>query len=131
VLDARLPSGTAIGESILNSPKAVVALPQPVRQALQDAVVSSVAVVFQWALPAIVLAFLVSLLLREIPLRKDVNISSAAIEGMEEAGFGVLGRTRSARDGRGARRLAGSILGVSHATTDGPGMNCPVCSPEW
>ena len=105
--------------------------PEAVREALQDAVASSVAVVFQWALPAIVLAFLVSLLLREIPLRKDANVSSAAIEGMEEASFGVLGRTRSARDGRGARRLAGSILGVSHATTDGPGMNCPVCSPEW
>jgi hypothetical protein len=59
--------------------------------ALQEAVLSSVAVVFQWALPAIVLAFLVSLLLREIPLRDDVNVSSAAIEGMEEAGFGVLG----------------------------------------
>jgi hypothetical protein len=50
-----------------------------------------VAVVFQWALPAIVLAFLVSLLLREVPLREDVNVASAAIEGMEEASFGVLG----------------------------------------
>ena len=48
-------------------------------------------VVFQWCLPVIVLAFLVSFLLREIPLRNDVNISSAAIEGMEEAGFGLLG----------------------------------------
>jgi len=91
VLDARLPRGTAIGESILNSPKAVLALPPPVRQALQEAVASSVAVVFQWALPPIVLAFLVSLLLREIPLREDVNVASAAIEGMEEASFGVLG----------------------------------------
>jgi hypothetical protein len=80
-----------VGESILDSPKAVLALPQPVRQALQEAVASSVAVVFQWALPVIVLAFLVSLLLREIPLREDVNVASAAIEGMEEATFGVLG----------------------------------------
>jgi hypothetical protein len=91
VLDARLPSGTTVGDSILDSPKAVLALPQPVRQALQDAVASSVAVVFQWALPVIVVAFLVSLLLREIPLREDVNVAAAAIEGMEEASFGVLG----------------------------------------
>jgi hypothetical protein len=63
----------------------------PPYTALQEAVLSSVAVVFQWALPAIVLAFLVSLLLHEIPLRDDVNVSSAAIEGTGEASFGVLG----------------------------------------
>jgi hypothetical protein len=26
-----------------------------------------------------------------VPLRDDVNVSAAAIEGMEEAGFGMLG----------------------------------------
>jgi hypothetical protein len=62
-----------------------------VRHAIQEAVASGVAVVFQCALPVIVLAFLVSFLLREIPLSDGVNIGSAAIEGMEEAGFGILG----------------------------------------
>ena len=66
-------------------------MPAPVRHAIQEAVASGVGVVFQWALPVIILAFLVSFLLREIPLRDDVNVGAAAIEGMEEAGFGMLG----------------------------------------
>lgn len=90
VLAARLPKGTEFNESLLNSPKAVLAMPAPVRHAIQEAVASGVAVVFQWAIPVIVLAFMVSFLLREVPLRDDVNVDSVALEGMEEAGFGVL-----------------------------------------
>jgi hypothetical protein len=91
VLNARLPAGATVGDSILNSPKAVLGLPLPVRNAIQDAVASGVGVVFTWALPVIVLGFLVSFLLREVPLREDVNVGAATIEGMEEAGFGMLG----------------------------------------
>jgi hypothetical protein len=91
VLAARLPPGTTIGDGILNSPKSVLAMPLPVLHAVQEAVASGVGVVFQWCLPVIILAFLVSFLLREVPLRDYVNIGSAAIEGMEEAGFGLLG----------------------------------------
>ncbi len=91
VLAARLPSGAAVGDNILNSPKSVLAMPAPVLHAIQEAVASGVGVVFKWALPVIVLAFLVSFLLREVPLRDDVNVGAAAMEGMEEAGFGVLG----------------------------------------
>lgn len=91
VLAARLPDASAVGDNILNSPKSVLAMPAPVRSAIQDAVASSVAVVFKWALPVIILAFLVSFLLREVPLRDDVNVRAAALEGMEEAGFGMLG----------------------------------------
>ena len=91
VLAARLPGGSIVGDNILNSPKAVLALPAPTLQAIQAAVAAGVAVVFQWALPVTVLAFLVSFFLREVPLRDDVNVGAAAIEGMEEAGFGVLG----------------------------------------
>ncbi len=91
VLAARLPAGATVGDNILNSPKAVLALPGPTLQAIQGAVAAGVAIVFQWALPVIVLGFIVSLFLREVPLRDDVNVGSAAIEGMEEVGFGVLG----------------------------------------
>jgi hypothetical protein len=106
VLDARLPQGTAVGDSILNSPKSVLAMPPPIRYAIQEAVASSVGVVFQWALPVIILAFLVSFLLREVPLRDDVNVGSAAIEGMEEAGFGILGEPgpRGMDDGHNDQR---------------------------
>jgi EmrB/QacA subfamily drug resistance transporter len=90
-LAAKLPSGTSIGDNILNTPKAVLAMPVAVRLAIQEAVASGVGHVFKWALPVIFLGFLVSFLLREVPLREDVNIGSAAVEGMEEAGFGMLG----------------------------------------
>ena len=91
VLAARLPSGAVVGDNILNSPKSVLAMPAPVRQAIQEAVASGVGVVFKCALPVIILGFLVSFLLREVPLRDDVNVGAAAMEGMEEAGFGMLG----------------------------------------
>ncbi len=91
VLAARLPNGTLVDDSILNSPKSVLALPAPVRLAVQEAVAASVGVVFKWALPVIILAFFVSFFLREVPLRDDVNVGAAAMEGMEEAGLGMLG----------------------------------------
>jgi EmrB/QacA subfamily drug resistance transporter len=91
VLDANLPAGTSIQDGILNSPKAVLAMPAPVREAVQLAVAAGVGVVFKWALPIIILAFLVSFLLREIPLRDDINVGSVSIEGMEEVGLGAIG----------------------------------------
>jgi EmrB/QacA subfamily drug resistance transporter len=91
VLTAQLPEGMAVSDSILNSPKAVLAMPPPVRQAIQEAVASGVGVVFQWALPVVGLGFLVSFMLREVPLREDVNVGFSTIEGMEDAGFGILG----------------------------------------
>lgn len=91
VLAANLPAGAHVGENILNSPKAVLALPPATVAAIQAGVAAGVAVVFQVALPVIVVAFVVSLFLREVPLRDDVNVSAATIEGMEEASFGVLG----------------------------------------
>ncbi len=91
VLLSHLPAGTVVGDNILNSPKAVLALPPATLRAIQEAVASGVSVVFQWALPVIILAFIVSFFLREVPLRDDVSIGGAAIEGMEEAGLGMLG----------------------------------------
>ena len=90
----------------------------PIRHAIQEAVASGVGVVIQWALPLIVLAFLVSFLLREVPLRDDVNVGAAAVEGMEEAGFGVLGEPgpRGMDDGHNQVRLTG----VAEVVTERP-----------
>ena len=60
-------------------------------ETIKEAVASGVSVAFQWALPVVILAFLVSFLLREVPLREDVNVGAAAVEGMEETSLGVLG----------------------------------------
>jgi EmrB/QacA subfamily drug resistance transporter len=90
VLAARLPKGVKIDSGLLNSPKAVLSMPAPVRDAVQEGVASGVGVVFKWALPVIVLGLIVSFFLREIPLREDVHVSTATIEGMEEAGLGMV-----------------------------------------
>ena len=89
-LGVRLPAGMAINDSILNSPRAILAMPPLVRHAVQESVASGVAAVFQWALPVVILAFLVSFLLREVPLRENVNVAAATIEGMEETSLGMM-----------------------------------------
>jgi EmrB/QacA subfamily drug resistance transporter len=80
VLDARLPAGNALGDGFLNSPKSVMLMPAPIRHVIQEAVAAGVAVVFQWALPVIILAFFVSFLLREVPLREKVHADAAGVE---------------------------------------------------
>src|SRR5439155_195708 len=86
VLAARLPGdAAAVGDRVLSSPKLVLAMPAPIVHAVQEAIAASIALAFQWALPVIVLTFMVSLLLREVPLRQDVKVAPAAVEGMEEA----------------------------------------------
>lgn len=116
VLGARLPKGMAVGDSILNNPKSVLAMPPPVRHAIQEAVASGVGVVFQWAIPVIILACLVSLLLREVPLRNDVNVDAAAIEGMEEAGFGMLGEPGPLGMGNGRADRQDRVTVASNST---------------
>lgn len=91
-------------------------MPPPVRHAIQEAVASGVGVVFQWAIPVIILACLVSLLLREVPLRNDVNVDAAAIEGMEEAGFGMLGEPGPLGMGNGRADRQDRVTVASNST---------------
>jgi MFS family permease len=91
VLAFRLPDGAAAIDAVLNTPKAVLAMPSPVRLAVQEAVASGVGIAFKYSLPVITLGFLVSFLLREVPLRDYVTVSSATMEGLEEAGVGMAG----------------------------------------
>ena len=42
--------------------------------------------VFLVALPMVVIAFGLAWLLQEVPLRDDVNLQAASVEGLEEAG---------------------------------------------
>ena len=119
VLAARLPAGATVADSVLNSPKSVLALPAPVRSAIQDAVASGVGVVFQWALPVIILGFLVSFLLREVPLSDDVDVGAATIEGMEEAGFGMLGEP-----GPPGLDIAQNVQALPARESRAPGHSC-------
>jgi hypothetical protein len=58
----------------------VRALPQPFQTGVIDAFASALSSTFLWAVPAVAIAFLVSLALREIPLRGPATPDDAARE---------------------------------------------------
>jgi MFS family permease len=62
------------------SPERLHQLPAPVMHGVADAFANSVDTAFLWAAPVVVLAFLVSFLLRESPLRETAHVGAAATE---------------------------------------------------
>ncbi len=68
---AVLPGG--VSSESLASPAAIAALPEPVRAALQVALADAITFVFGAAVPLAVVAFGLSWLLREVPLRTHAN----------------------------------------------------------
>ncbi|HEY2332248.1 MAG TPA: MFS transporter, partial [Acidimicrobiales bacterium] len=84
VLASELPAGTDVGNEVLNSPAAIRQLTAPVQQAVSDGIASGVGTVFRYALPVIVLGWLVSFFLPEVPLREDIELRTTIVEGMED-----------------------------------------------
>jgi EmrB/QacA subfamily drug resistance transporter len=74
-LARRLPGagGRALGGSLCGSPARLATLAPPVHHAVAQAVAAAVDTVFAWALPFTGLAFLLTLLLRELPLRDSFD----------------------------------------------------------
>ena len=77
----------AIPKLLRGTPAEMKALPPAVHTGLIDAIASSLHTVFLWAIPLGVAAFLVSLLLREVPLSDHgaASIAAAATDGAGEA----------------------------------------------
>ncbi|MET0324221.1 MAG: MDR family MFS transporter [Ilumatobacteraceae bacterium] len=73
-------------ESLLSSPEAIRDLPSAQYNAVAEGVANGVAMVFLVALPLVVIAFALAWLLREVPLRDDLSVPAASVEGLEEAG---------------------------------------------
>jgi len=80
-------STTAAGKLLHSSPAQLKKLPPAVHHGLIDAFASSLHTVFLWAVPFGIVAFLVSLLLREVPLRERgaAHVSAAAGDASGEA----------------------------------------------
>jgi len=76
----RLPqAGTrVVGGGLRGSPAQLETLPPVVHHAVAQAVAAAVDTVFAWALPFAALAFLLTLLLRELPLRDGFDASPLA-----------------------------------------------------
>jgi EmrB/QacA subfamily drug resistance transporter len=79
-LGRRLPAGSggtsgarALAAAPQGSPAALRGLPAPVHQAVVESVARSAATVFHWAIPFAVAALLLTLALRELPLRETLD----------------------------------------------------------
>jgi EmrB/QacA subfamily drug resistance transporter len=85
-LPASAHLSTAQAGALLHSKlSTIAALPPPVHQGLINAFSNSLHTVFLWAVPVGVLAFVVSLFLREVPLRESggESLAAAVVEGGE------------------------------------------------
>ena len=71
-------SAAKAGALLHSSPAKIAQLPPAIHKGLVDAFSSSLHTVFLWAVPIGVVAFVVSLCLREVPLRDSSGESLAA-----------------------------------------------------
>ena len=89
-------TGATTGGNVTSSPAVVKALPPPIRDAIVEAFVRSLHTVFLVGVPIVLVAFVLSFFLPEVPLRRTVRGESVPLadtelaEGLEEqpaAGF--------------------------------------------
>jgi EmrB/QacA subfamily drug resistance transporter len=77
VLAASLPAGTAIDpDAVARAPEAILRLPEAARAAVVGGIAEAVDLVFLVAIPVAAIAFLLSLGLRETPLRDTAHVGS-------------------------------------------------------
>jgi EmrB/QacA subfamily drug resistance transporter len=87
-LAERLPDvDLAQQKGLLNSPTAIRALPAEQFEAVVHGITNGIVLVFEVAFPIMVVAFVLSFFLKEVPLRDDIDASSGFFEGIEEAGM--------------------------------------------
>ncbi len=84
LLASSLPAGAGIDpRSVARSPETVLQLPPVVRDAIVGGIAEAIHVVFLMALPVAAAAFLLTLWLREIPLRDTAHIGAESLTEAE------------------------------------------------
>ena len=73
-----LPAGTAFDTSLLQSPEAIRALPEPVSNAVIDALATAITTIFLVGIPVMAAAFVLSFFIKELPLRETSALSRSA-----------------------------------------------------
>ncbi|WP_208027144.1 MDR family MFS transporter [Rhabdothermincola sediminis] len=84
-LPALLPPDLPTGDpgamaGLLNSPERIHTLPAPIAEAVVEALSRGIHAVFVWAIPVLVVGFVVAWFLREVPLRDTVHVGKLAEE---------------------------------------------------
>ncbi|MGE0703910.1 MAG: MDR family MFS transporter [Vicinamibacterales bacterium] len=88
-LPALLPASALAGvganvSSLMSSPAAIRSMPPAVRNGIIEALTRGLHSVFFWTLPLLVVAFVVSWWLEELPLRETAHVDLGLIEGAGE-----------------------------------------------
>ncbi len=79
-LAGRIPAGVGGADALQNTPERIASLPGPVREVVVGGVATAIEAVFLWALPFAVIGFLLTLALKELPLREHAHVG---VEGAE------------------------------------------------
>jgi EmrB/QacA subfamily drug resistance transporter len=89
ILAARISSnlGGRIEGGLLNSPERIRELPPEVFDRIAGAIADGTTFVFLVAAPLMAIAFAVSWLLKELPLRETAGLTTSVVEGAEDAGL--------------------------------------------
>lgn len=66
-------------EALKGSPAQIHALPGPVRDGVIEAFARSIHVVFLWTVPLVAIAFLITLLMKELPLRDSAHVGGHSV----------------------------------------------------
>jgi len=74
-------------EALQGSPAQIRELPAPIRDGVVQAFAESIHAVFLWTIPLIVIAFLLTLLMRELPLKESAHVGAQEIG--EELGIAL------------------------------------------
>jgi EmrB/QacA subfamily drug resistance transporter len=69
-----ISSGAFDVEAMKGSPAQILSLPAPIRDGVVEAFARSMHAVFLWTIPLIVIAFLIALLMRDLPLRESAHV---------------------------------------------------------
>jgi EmrB/QacA subfamily drug resistance transporter len=76
-----IPGGLEGGvQAVQATPERIASLPAPAREAIVTAMSHAVDLVFLWAVPFAIVAFLLSLLLEELPLREHAHVGTEGVE---------------------------------------------------
>jgi hypothetical protein len=99
-----LPAGATLGldqRSLVSSPAAIRRLPPAVHDGVIEALSRSIHVTFLWAIPLLAVAFFVTFLLKETPLRTTAHLTVSSAADPEVIAF-------DADAGAGAEKVSSS-----------------------
>ncbi|NUR70517.1 MAG: MFS transporter [Hamadaea sp.] len=74
----QIPAG--VNPQLLSTPEGVNSLPEPFKSVVVDAYATSLQTVFRWAVPIAVLAVVIALLLKEVPLRDTARAAASDLD---------------------------------------------------